>query len=276
MTRYAIGDVQGCYEELRTLLAKLQFSADRDQLWFVGDLVNRGPQSAEVLRYVRSLGDNAVVVLGNHDLHLLAVAHGCRKRKKSDTLEEVLDGKDRESLLEWLISRPLVHFDEPRRDLMVHAGLLPQWYAQTAVTLGREVEAALRANPIGVFKYMYGDEPDRWSNDLEGTDRLRFAINVLTRLRVCTTDGIVDLKMKGKPEESGGTFQPWFDIQHRLSRDVRVIFGHWSALGLVLKPGIVGLDTGCVWGGALTAFDLDAERPPISLPCGGYQSIETE
>jgi bis(5'-nucleosyl)-tetraphosphatase (symmetrical) len=135
---------------------------------------------------------------------------------------------------------------------------------------------------------MYGDEPDRWSNDLEGTDRLRFAINVLTRLRVCTADGIVDLKMKGKPvqparpmeaarpQESGGQFQPWFDIQHRLSRDVRVIFGHWSALGLVLKPGIVGLDTGCVWGGALTAYDLDAERPPISLPCAGYQSIEAE
>ena len=282
MTRYAIGDVQGCYDELRTLVAKLKFSADRDQLWFVGDLVNRGPQSAEVLRYVRSLGDNAIVVLGNHDLHLLAVAHGCRKRKKSDTLDDVLDGKDRESLLEWLITRPLVHFDAPRRDLLVHAGLLPQWYAHTAVKLGQEVEAALQANPTGVFEHMYGDEPDRWSNDLEGTDRLRFAINVLTRLRVCTSDGIVDLKMKGKPvqaaqaQESGGPFQPWFEIQHRLSRDVRVIFGHWSALGLVLKPGVVGLDTGCVWGGALTAYDLDAERPPISLPCKGYQSIEAE
>src|SRR5689334_9214251 len=157
MTRYAIGDIQGCFDELQELVKRVGFSADRDQLWFVGDLVNRGPKSAEVLRYVRSLGDNATVVLGNHDLHLLAVAHGCRKRRKSDTLDDVLDGKDRESLLEWLITRPLVHFDAPRRDLMVHAGLLPQWYAATAVQLGREVEAALRANPVRVFEYMYGD-----------------------------------------------------------------------------------------------------------------------
>ncbi len=276
MTRYAIGDVQGCYDELRTLVGHLNFSADRDRIWFVGDLVNRGPRSIDVLRYVRSLGDNAIVVLGNHDLHLLAVAFGSRRKRKSDTVDDVLEADDRDSLLEWLITRPLLHFDASRRDLLVHAGLVPQWTAQIAVELAREVEAALRKDPLAVFEHMYGDEPNRWSESLTGTDRLRFAINAFTRLRVCTAEGQVDLKMKGKAPEARDAaqphFRPWFDIEGRRSRDVRVVFGHWSALGLVLKPGVVGLDTGCVWGSSLTAFDLDTERAPLSVPCGGYQS----
>ncbi len=279
MSRYAIGDVQGCYDELRALVARLNFSADRDRLWFVGDLVNRGPRSLQVLRFVRDLADNAVVVLGNHDLHLLAVAFGSRRRRKSDTLEEILDAPDRNELLEWLLARPLLHFDSQHGDLLVHAGLVPQWTVATALGLAREVEAALRADARGVFDNMYADEPSRWSDGLAGSDRWRFAINVLTRLRVCTADGRIDLKMKGKPADpadaradSGAALRPWFEQDSRRSRDARIVFGHWSALGLVLAPGVVGLDTGCVWGGALTAFDLDAERSPIAVPCGGYQT----
>ncbi len=273
MTRYAIGDVQGCYDELRALLARIHFSADRDQLWLVGDLVNRGPRSVETLRFVRGLADNAIVVLGNHDLHLLAVAFGSRRKRKSDTLDDVLQAKDRDELLEWLISRPLAHLDAARGDLLVHAGLVPQWSADTALALAREVEVALRKDPRKLLDHMYGDEPNRWSESLAGTDRLRFAINVLTRLRVCTVEGRVDLKMKGKPDGEA-LYRPWFEIDSRKSREVRVVFGHWSALGLVLAHGVVGLDTGCVWGNALTAFDLDTDRAPISLPCPGYQSLE--
>lgn len=277
MTRYAIGDVQGCLEELRTLLSRIGFSADRDRLWFVGDLVNRGPRSLQTLRFVRALGDNAVVVLGNHDLHLLAVAFGSRRSRKSDTLDDILEAHDRDALLEWLLTRPLIHREDG--DLMVHAGLVPQWSAELAATLAAEVESALRKDPGKLFDDMYGDEPNRWSESLTGTERLRFVINVLTRLRVCTPEGRYDLKMKGKPPESHQAgeqaFRPWFEIESRKSRDVRIVFGHWSALGLVLAPGLVGLDTGCVWGGALTAYDLDTDRKPISTPCTGYQSPDS-
>jgi bis(5'-nucleosyl)-tetraphosphatase (symmetrical) len=274
VTRYAIGDVQGCNDELQALMARLCFSADRDQLYFVGDLVNRGPASLQVLRFVRSLGDNAVVVLGNHDLHLLAVAHGVRRNKKMDTLDDVLEASDRDELLEWLITRPLAHIDahkDGQTDLMVHAGLVPQWTVSKTVELAREVESALRDDPSSVFDHMYGDEPERWSDDLPRKDKLRFTINVLTRLRVCTADGRVDLKWKGKPPSANSSYQPWFDAEPRASRDARVIFGHWSALGFVQRNGVVGLDSGCVWGGSLTAFDLDSERPPITVACSGYQ-----
>jgi bis(5'-nucleosyl)-tetraphosphatase (symmetrical) len=274
VTRYAIGDVQGCNDELQALIARLHFSADRDRIYFVGDLVNRGPASLQVLRFVRSLADNAVVVLGNHDLHLLAVAHGARRNKKLDTLDDVLEASDRDELLEWLITRPLAHIDAQNHgqtDLIVHAGLVPQWTVSTTVALAREVESALRDNPSAVFEHMYGDEPDRWSDDLSRKDKLRFTINVLTRLRVCTADGRVDLKWKGKPPAANSSYQPWFDAEARASRDARVIFGHWSALGFVQRNGVVGLDSGCVWGGSLTAFDLDSERPPITVACGGYQ-----
>jgi bis(5'-nucleosyl)-tetraphosphatase (symmetrical) len=275
VTRYAIGDVQGCHDELRTLLARLNFAADRDQLYFVGDLVNRGPASLAVLRFVRGLADNAIVVLGNHDLHLLAAAFGKRRLRKSDTLDDVMNARDRDVLLEWLITRPLafVHTREIGRptDLMVHAGVIPQWTVSMTLGLAREVEASLRKDPATMFEHMYGDEPDHWNEDLTGVDRLRFAINVLTRLRVCTADGRIDLKMKGKPPPPGSPYQPWFDAEERATRDARVIFGHWSALGFVKRNGVVGLDSGCVWGGSLTAFDLDSERPPVTVACGGYQ-----
>ena len=271
MTRYAIGDVQGCDEELGALLKRLKFSPDRDRLWFVGDLVNRGPGSLAALRRVRALGDNAVVVLGNHDLHLLAVAHGAHRRRKSDTLDEVLEAPDRDQLLQWLLERPLAYAEGP--DLMVHAGLVPQWSVELTLALAREVSAALRREPRKLFDHMYGNEPDRWHERLAGMERLRFAINVLTRLRVCTADGRVDFAMKGEPPAPPSPLRPWFEHAHRDSRNARVIFGHWSALGLVRRADVLGLDTGCVWGGALTAFDLDAERAPLAVPCAGYQLI---
>jgi len=271
VTRYAVGDIQGCDEELQTLLERLKFSADRDQLWLVGDLVNRGPDSLPALRRVRSLGDNAVVVLGNHDLHLLAVAHGARRPRPSDTLDEVLAAPDRDALLEWLITRPLAHAQGA--DLMVHAGLVPQWTVAGTLALAREVGEALRHDPRALFQHMYGNEPDRWDERLAGVHRLRFAINVLTRLRVCTADGRVDLGVKGEPPSPPSPLRPWFAHAERASREARVIFGHWSALGLVREHGVIGLDTGCVWGGALSAVDLDSERAVISVPCTGCQPI---
>jgi bis(5'-nucleosyl)-tetraphosphatase (symmetrical) len=189
-------------------------------------------------------------------------------------LDDVLAAPDRDTLLDWLITRPLAHIHphgDGRADLVVHAGLVPQWTVGMTLALASEVESALRDDPSRVFDHMYGDEPDRWSDDLAEKDRLRFTINVLTRLRVCTVDGRVDLKWKGKPPPSNSPYQPWFDIEPRESRAARVIFGHWSALGFVQRNGVVGVDSGCVWGGSLTAFDLDTDRPPITVACGGYQ-----
>lgn len=273
MTRYAVGDLQGCYHELRSLLARLKFSSDRDRLWLVGDLVNRGPASLEVLRFVRALGENAVVVLGNHDLHLLAVAHGKRRKRKSDTLDEILAAPDRDALLTWLQSRPLAHLEGG--DLMVHAGLVPQWTAGQALLLAREVETVLRDDPDTLLAGMYADEPHCWSEQLVGLERLRFVINVLTRVRMCSAEGEIDLKMKGKPPQGVTAFRPWFELAARRSSDHRIVFGHWSALGLVLRARLVGLDSGCVWGGALTALELDTDAPtPVAVPCSGYQAIE--
>jgi len=272
MARYAIGDVQGCCEELKALLGRCRFSADRDQLWFVGDLVNRGPQSLETLRYVRALGANATVVLGNHDLHLLALAFGTkRKPKDGDTLDAILEAPDRDQLLEWLSLRPLAVFDEPRGDFLVHAGLAPDWTPRVAAKLAREVEAVLRDDARSLFDAMYGNKPDRWSDSLRGMDRLRFAINAFTRMRYCRRDGTLDLKLKGKPDEVPAEFLPWFDVPGRASKDVRVVCGHWSTLGLLRRADLLSLDTGCVWGGALTAVDLDAEAAPVQLACSGHQ-----
>jgi bis(5'-nucleosyl)-tetraphosphatase (symmetrical) len=271
VTRYAISDVQGCEQELRALLKKIGFSPDRDRLWFVGDLVNRGPSSLGTLRLVRSLGDNATVVLGNHDLHLLALSHGAGRRRKSDTLDEVLAARDRTELLEWLITRPLAHAEG--EDLMVHAGVVPQWSVPLTLQLAAEVSHALTREPRQLFEHMYGNEPERWQEDLAGYERLRFTINVLTRLRLCTADGLIDLALKGKPPAATAGLRPWFDHRQRRSKEARVIFGHWSALGLVQRAGVIGVDTGCVWGGSLTAFDLDRERPPLAVPCAEHQRI---
>jgi bis(5'-nucleosyl)-tetraphosphatase (symmetrical) len=271
MARFAIGDVQGCATELRALLTRLKFSADRDQLWFVGDLVNRGPESLESLRLIRAFGDNAVVVLGNHDLHLLARGYGADLRDKpGDTLTEILRAPDRVALLQWLLERPLAYQDPAHGELLVHAGLVPQWTVTQTLALSQEVHTALLAGPEAFFAHMYGDKPDLWSEDLRGTERLRFIVNTLTRLRVCTPEGRVALKAKGPPR-AGTALLPWFEVPGRASRDTRIVFGHWSTLGFVNAHGVLGLDTGCVWGGALTAVNLDQPIRPISIPCAGYQ-----
>jgi len=268
MTRYAIGDIQGCYDELRTLVQRLGFSADRDQLWLVGDLVNRGPKSLEVLRYAKTLGENAVVVLGNHDLHLLALAYGSSRKKKSgDTVDAILEAKDRDALLEWLMSCPLSHYDAKRKDLMVHAGLIPQWSADDALEISGEVQAAIRKDPRKLFDEMYGNKPACWSEKLKGADRLRFGINVLTRMRVCTAEGCIDMEMKGGPEDAQAPYKAWFEHAQRRTSGTRIVFGHWSVLGYLNKGNVLGLDTGCVWGSKLTGINLDADEPPVSVPC---------
>jgi bis(5'-nucleosyl)-tetraphosphatase (symmetrical) len=273
LARYAIGDIQGCCDELKALLARCDYSPDRDELWFVGDLVNRGPKSLETLRFVRSLGANATVVLGNHDLHLLALAYGSkRKTKDGDTLDAILDAPDRDQLLEWLSGRPLAVFDEPRGDFLVHAGLVPEWTPREAAKYAREVEAVLRDDARSLFDAMYGNKPDRWDATLRGMDRLRFVINVFTRMRFCTRDGRVDLEAKGAPGEQPENLVPWFDAPGRASSDVRVVCGHWSTLGLQRRSDLLALDTGCVWGGSLTAVNLDDDGPAIQLACSGHQS----
>jgi bis(5'-nucleosyl)-tetraphosphatase (symmetrical) len=275
MARWAIGDVQGCCDELEELLLRIHFSADRDRIWLVGDLVNRGPESLKTLRLVRAMGANALCVLGNHDLHLLAIAMVGAKLRKSDTLSDVLGAPDRDVLLEWLLGRPLAHFDPQRGDLMVHAGVVPQWSAPLALELAHEVEHALRRDPRALLSGMYSDEPDHWREKLSGLERLRFTINVLTRLRFCTPEGKVEFKQKGKPESAHKPLLPWFKAPNRASGEIRIVFGHWSALGLHRERGVLGLDTGCVWGGALTAANLDDPACPIvSVPSRQPRSIE--
>jgi bis(5'-nucleosyl)-tetraphosphatase (symmetrical) len=276
LPRYAIGDIQGCYGPLRELLRKLDFSADRDQLLLVGDLVNRGPESLAVLRFVRSLGDNARTVLGNHDLHLLALHHDPDRRSRAgDTLDEVLGAPDREALLDWLIQQPLLIDDSIHGDLMVHAGVIPQWTRDDAIHCALEASRALRADPRGFLAAMYGNKPDRWQDAITAQQRHRFSINVLTRLRFCRADGTIDLKMKGAPGKTG-EWLPWFQHQRMLA-DRRIIFGHWSALGLVQSAGLLALDTGCIWGGALTALDLDnPDARPVQIPCVACQQPDSQ
>ncbi len=270
MRRIAIGDVQGCLTELTRLLALCEFDRTKDQLWFVGDLVNRGPESLGVLRFVRSLGDAAKVVLGNHDLHLLAVAFGAgaRKRRDGDTLDDILDAPDRDALLHWLITRPLAIADGS--DLMVHAGLVPTWSVPQTLELATEVGHQLQRDPKALFDNMYGDEPRSWSSSLKGFDRWRFVINTLTRMRYCRTDGRIDLKMKGAPGSQTAGWLPWFDVTPRASAGSRVIFGHWSTLGLLDRTDVLALDTGCVWGGSLTAACLD-DGTRWQLDCPGHR-----
>ena len=267
MTRWAIGDVQGCCAELEALLQRIAFNDERDQLWFTGDLVNRGPQSLATLRRVRALAANATVVLGNHDLHLLALAFlPDRKPRRNDTLDDILNAPDREALLAWLLERPLAHHDLARMPLRHEARMHQQVVARQAALLAGEVSEALQHDPQRLLGAMYGDEPDRWNDELSGQPRLRFIINVLTRMRVCTADGRMDLKFKGPPAEVRAPWRPWFAIGARASVATRVIFGHWSALGLHRADNVLGLDTGCVWGGTLSAVNLDdSEAPPVAV-----------
>jgi bis(5'-nucleosyl)-tetraphosphatase (symmetrical) len=268
MARWAIGDLQGCCTEFQHLLQAIDFRADRDQLWLTGDLVNRGPQSLEVLRLVHALRDNLVTVLGNHDLHLLALAWNPQAQpRKRDTLAAILAAPDRQRLLDWLLVQPLVYQDASRRDLLLHAGIVPQWNAAQACALALEVQQALQRDPAALFAAMYGDQPDAWSDALAGAGRLRFIINVLTRLRACDARGRVNLKLKGAPQDLPAPWLPWYVVPGRASGDTRLIFGHWSALGFMRAPGLLALDTGCVWGGSLIAVNLDeADAPAVSVP----------
>ena len=268
MAIYAVGDVQGCAAELDTLLVRLDFDPRVDRLWFVGDLVNRGPRSLDVLRFVASLGDAAVVVLGNHDLHLLALARGRARFRDSDRpLQPVLEAPDRERLLDWLQSRPMLHHETRLGVTLLHAGLPPQWDIALARASAGELEQALRSDRSGaLFAHMYGNQPDLWRDDLEGHDRLRFITNALTRLRACDRHGRLLLAAKGAPRDLPDGAIPWFRVPGRRSAGARIVCGHWSALGYVDEGGVLALDTGCVWGGTLTAQRIDVPTPPVSVP----------
>jgi bis(5'-nucleosyl)-tetraphosphatase (symmetrical) len=268
---YAIGDVQGCDAELGALLESLNFSAHRDRLWFVGDLVNRGPASLEVLRRVRALGDAATVTLGNHDLHLLAVAFGCSRLKSDDTLTPILKAPDREALLAWLLERPMLAEDPALNLCLVHGGLSPQWDVPLARACARELEQALRSQPEKLFKHMYGDKPDRWDEALEGSERLRYIVNCFTRLRYVDEHGRLELHAKGAPRKAKtAALIPWFEAPGARWRGTRIVFGHWSTLGFFQNADVIGLDTGCVWGGSLTALRLDVpSAAPMQVGCRG-------
>jgi len=266
MATYAVGDVQGCYDELQALLAKVAFHPARDVLWFVGDLVNRGPKSLEVLRFVRSLGERAVTVLGNHDFHLIAQFEGVERAREGDTLESVLAAPDAKVLVDWLRQRPMMHLG--RDFALVHAGLLPQWSVAKALELAREVERALAAPTYREFLgCLYGNQPDRWDDGLAGWDRLRVIVNAMARLRFCTMEGRMEFRAKGTHPPPG--YEAWFDL--RAGDTHTVIFGHWSALGLKLGPRLAALDSGCVWGGSLSALRLE-DRALYQISCRGYQT----
>ena len=271
MATFAIGDVQGCFDDLQRLLGRLNFEPEEDQLWFTGDLVNRGPKSLETLRFVRGLGDNAVTVLGNHDLHLLAVAAGCQPVKPKDTLRNILDAPDAAELLDWLRRRPLAHYDAQLGYLLVHAGLPPEWDLALALAAAREAEDILRGPGYReLLLNMYGDEPARWTDDLAGFPRLRYIINAFTRIRYCRADGGLDLTHKGPPGSQPAGLVPWFRVPARRNRDLDIVFGHWSTLLDSKTPRAWALDTGCLWGGKLTALRLDGEEGLwISVGCQG-------
>lgn len=274
MALYAIGDIQGCDAELGALLKAIKFSADRDRLWFVGDLVNRGPESLQALRRIRALGDAASVTLGNHDLHLLAVAFGAARLRSGDTLEDILTAPDRNALLDWLLARPLLHEDRTLDLCLLHAGLAPQWDMTVARTCAREFEDTLRQNPERLFQQMYGDEPDLWTDSLTGAPRLRFIVNCFTRLRYVDADGRLALRAKGAPKKAQAkSLIPWFEAAHARWHGPRVIFGHWSTLGFFDNSDVTGLDTGCVWGGSLTALRLDVDdAKPVQVGCRAYRT----
>lgn len=270
MTIWAIGDIQGCYDPLQRLLEKCRFDPVQDTLWLVGDLVNRGPHSLETLRFLRSLGDSVVTVLGNHDLYLLMVAaNAVPRRGKDDTLGPIFDAPDAAELLDWLKAQPLVHAThlDGQRFGMVHAGLLPEWTIDDALALSNEVSAHLRGPHFDVFlRSLWGDSPLSWQQKLGDMDRARVVVNAMTRMRFCTRQGMMDLKVKGKPENAPAGHLPWFDVPGRKSGNDTLVVGHWSALGLKITPKLIALDSGCLWGGRLTAVSLP-DREIMQVRC---------
>ncbi|MDB5981731.1 MAG: diadenosine tetraphosphatase [Pseudomonas sp.] len=285
MAVYAVGDLQGCLEPLQCLLEHVSFDPAKDRLWLVGDLVNRGPESLETLRFLYSIRESLVCVLGNHDLHLLATARNIERLKKNDTLREILQAPDCADLLEWLRQQKLMHYDAERDVALVHAGIPPQWTLKKALKCASEVEDALRDdNLIEPFlDGMYGNEPTKWDPDLHGVTRLRVITNYFTRMRFCTSEGKLDLKTKEGIGTALPGYAPWFSHKDRKTKGLKIIFGHWAALeGKCTEPGLFALDTGCVWGGAMTLMNVDtgqlhrcdcdnkglANDAPFSLPRG--------
>ena len=273
MALYCAGDIQGCDDALERLLSLIGFSPSRDTIYLLGDLVNRGPASAAVLRRCMRLEGSVHALLGNHDLHLLATAHGVRPPSRRDTLDGILQASDRGAMLDWLRQQPLArqveHGGEPL--LLVHAGVLPQWSADDVLALAREVQAQLSGPGLAEFlRRMYGNHPDLWDAGLQGADRLRIIVNALTRLRFCTPEGRMDFDSTESAAQAPEGLVPWFDAPGRRTRGTLIAFGHWSTLGWISRPDILGLDTGCVWGGALSAVRFGAtlaEREHCKVQC---------
>jgi bis(5'-nucleosyl)-tetraphosphatase (symmetrical) len=276
MATYAIGDVQGCFDELKALLTQINFNSDRDQLWFCGDLVNRGPKSLETLRFIRSLEDNAITVLGNHDLHLLATAFEHKKPGKKDTLKAILQADDALDLVNWLRNQHLIFHDKQKEITLVHAGIHPDWSIKKSLRLAKEVEQILQSDKhVNFYKHMYGDKPFIWSDSLKGWPRYRFITNILTRLRYCDEQGKPVLGAKGPPGTQPDQLLPWYEIRNRKSQHDTIIFGHWSTLphaGISAINNAYAIDSGCLWGGKLTAIKID-EKPfkYIHINCPGAQ-----
>jgi bis(5'-nucleosyl)-tetraphosphatase (symmetrical) len=266
---YAIGDIQGCFDSFRRLLERCAFDPARDRLWLVGDLVNRGPRSLETLRFVRNLGAAAITVLGNHDLSLLMAAEGFGKPGKGDTFDEILQAPDRDELLDWLRRQPLCHVEGEY--CLVHAGLLPQWTAIEARALAAEVEAKLSGPDWReLMANMWGSEPASWNDGLDGWPRLRVIVNAMTRMRFCSPEGVMNFRAKGEVSNAPEGYLPWFQIPDRRSSETVLITGHWSALGLNILPNLLAIDSGCLWGGALTAIRL-ADRAIFQVDCSAQE-----
>jgi bis(5'-nucleosyl)-tetraphosphatase (symmetrical) len=261
MAHYAIGDLQGCFDELLALLEKISFNQNTDKLWFTGDLVNRGEKSLETLHFIKNLGDSAITVLGNHDIHLLLTANFPEKIKRKDTLQAILDAPDCEELLNWLRKKPLFHYDEQLEIGLLHAGLPPQWdLAQTQV-MAKLGEKALQAENYASFlAQLYSDLPDLWSKNLHGIEQLRFIFNCFTRMRFCEENGRLDFKFNGELGSQPSNLKPWFEIKNRKTANVKLVFGHWAALGFYEKNNCFAIDTGCVWDRELTALRLDSGK----------------
>ena len=269
LSQFAIGDLQACRKELNLLLDSIEAETPDARFIFVGDLVNRGPDSLGCLRRIRAMDNRAQLVLGNHDLHLMAVAKGIRPRGRSDTLEALLAAPDLEDLLNWLRQQPLALMAEGH--LIVHAGVLPQWTTGQTLALANEVSAVLQGSDwLDFLAQMYGNEPSQWHDDLQGTERLRCIVNALTRLRFCTAQGEMEFATKEGPDKPPPGYMPWFDVPERLTQETPIVFGHWSTLGLILRPNIIGLDTGCVWGGKLSALRL-SDRKLVQVDCPQHQ-----
>jgi len=270
LAQYAIGDLQGCYEPFRRLLDKLAFDPAKDRVWLTGDLVNRGPKSGKTLRFVKSLGEAAITVLGNHDLHLLAIANDINAtNRKNDSLREILVDDGGAELIDWLRMQPLAHYSPKLNTLMVHAGIPPQWTVKKTLRRAKEVERALRAdNYVEFLKQMYGDLPDEWSGTLRGEARLRYIVNALTRMRMLTLDQRLEFSHNGPPVPASAGLKPWFEASNAKWRGTRIVFGHWSALGLVVENDLIAVDTGCVWGRQLTAVRLDKGPQVVDVQCG--------